>query len=157
MENKRKQLIAIENTKFIFRTNFSGDPSRDYFGAETRKATIIIPDEEQALDMLDQGFNVKRTKPKPGEEEGFEPKYYVDIKVNYDSNWPPKIYLVSGDAEPLLLDEKSVSMLDKCYVLNVNAVLNPSVNQRTGKASLYVRTMYVEQDIEEDPFAHRYF
>lgn len=155
--NRRKQLIAIENTKFIFRTNFSGDPARDYFGAETRKATIIIPDEEKALNMLDQGFNVKRTKPKPGEEEDFEPKYYVDVKVNYDSNWPPKIYLVSGDAEPLLLDEKSVSMLDKCYVLNVNAVLNPSVNLRTGKASLYVRTMYVEQDVEEDPFANRYF
>ena len=155
--NRRKQLIVIENTKFIFRTNFSGDPSRDYFGAETRKASIIIPDEEQALNMIDQGFNVKCTKPKPGEEEGFEPRYFVDIKVNYDSPWPPKIYLVSGDAEPLLLDEKSISMLDKCYVLNVNAVLNPSVNQRTGKASLYVRTMYVEQDVEEDPFAHRYF
>lgn len=153
---RKKELISIEDTKFIFRTNFSGDPERDTFGSEARKANIIIPTYEQAMDMRAQGFNVKETRPKPGEEEDFEPTYFVAINVNYDTNWPPKIYLVSGDAEPLLLDANTVSILDKCYVLNVNAVLNPYCNQRTGKSSLYVRTMYVEQDVEDDPYAHRY-
>lgn len=153
---REKKLISIENTRFIFRTNFSGDPERDTFGSEARKANIVIPSEEQALDMIDQGFNVKTTKPKPGEEIDFVPTYFVSINVNYDTDWPPKIYLVSGDATPVLLDSESIDILDKCYVLNVDVVLNPYRNQRTGKSSLYVRTMYVTQDVDDDPFAHRY-
>lgn len=152
---RERRLISIENTKFIFKTNFSGDPERDTFGSDARKFNIIIPDHDQAMWMADQGFNVKQTKPKPNDED-FVPTYFVSVNVNYDTEWPPKIYLVSGNAEPVLLDEDSVDILDKCYVLNVNATLNPYHNKLTGRSSLYVRTMYVEQDIEEDPFASRY-
>lgn len=151
-----QKLIAIENTKFIFRTNFSGDPDRDTYGSDARRANIIIPDIAQAQMLIDEGFNVKVTKPREGEEDGFIPEYFVAIGVNYDSNWPPKIYLVSGNANPVLLDEESVSSLDMCQVQNVNVVLNPYQNQKTGRKSLYVRTMYVEQDINDDPFASRY-
>lgn len=153
---EKKKLIHIENTKFIFPTNFSGDPARDNFGSDARKATIIIPTEEQAMELRDMGVNVKQTKPRPGEEDDYEPVYYAAIRVNYNTNWPPKIYLVSGDAMPVLLDEESVGAIDNCYVLNVNAVLNPSFNPRVNKTSLYVRTMYVEQEVEADPYAHRY-
>ena len=157
VNNRKKELISIEGTKFIFKTNFAGDPERDYFGSETRKASLIIPDVDQALDLRAQGFNVKETRPRPGEEEDFEPKYYVEVKVNYDTEWPPKVYLISGDAAPVLLDASSINIIDKCYVLNVDAVLNPYRNPRNGKGSLYVRTMYVTQDVEEDPYAHKYF
>lgn len=151
-----RNLISIENTKFIFQTNFSGDPDRDRFGSDARKANIIIPDPLLARELSEDGFNVKETKPKPGEEDGFIPTYFVPINVNYDTQWPPKIYLVSGGSEPVLLDEDSISAIDNCYVLNVNVVLNPYYNKITGRSSLYVRTMYVEQDIEDDPFADRY-
>ena len=153
---KERRLISIENTNFIFATNFSGDPERDRFGSDTRKANIIIPDPEQAQELIDEGFNVRCTKPKVGEEEGFEPTYFISVNVNYDTDWPPRIYLVSGDSEPRLLDESTIDLLDSCYVMNVNVILNPYQNQRNGRSSLYVRTMYVEQDVEEDPFAHRY-
>lgn len=151
-----RRLITIEDTNFIWRTNFSGDPERDSFGNDARQANIIIPDEGMAKDLADEGFNVKVTKPKEGEEEGFTPRYYVSVKINFDSFNPPRIYLVSGDADPLLLDEESVDILDRCEVLNVNATLSPYENPKTGRKSLYVRTMYVEQDIEDDPFAQRY-
>ena len=154
--NRERRLISIEDTNFIYRTNFSGDPERDSFGSDARVANVIIPNHEQARELIEAGFNVKMTKPKPDEEEGFIPTYFVSVKVNYNTDYPPKIYLVSGNAEPVLLDEESVDILDKCYVLNVNVTLNPYLNPRTGRSSLYVRTMYVEQDIEEDPFAHRY-
>lgn len=155
-EKREKKLITIEDTKFIFMTNFSGDPERDNFGSDARKCNIIIPNHMQAREMIDEGFNVKTTKPRPGEEDEFVPTYFVSVNVNYDTDWPPKIYLVTGDAPPVLLDEDTVGTLDKCYIRNVNAVLNPYHNQRTGRSSLYVRTMYVEQDIEDDPFAGRY-
>lgn len=156
MNERKRQLITIENTRFIWRTNFSGDPERDSFGSEARKADVVIPSYEQAMELIHQGFNVKNTKPRPGEEEGFEPTYFVTINVNYDTNWPPKIHLVSGNSDPVLLDADSIDILDKIYVLGVDVVLNPYRNQRTGKSSLYVRTMYVKQDVEDDPFAHRY-
>ena len=104
----------------------------------------------------DEGFNVKVTKPRDGDEDGFAPEYFVAIGVNYDSNWPPKIYLVSGNADPVELNENTVGCLDGIQVQNVNVVLNPYQNQKTGRKSLYVRTMYVEQDINDDPFASRY-
>lgn len=151
-----RKLISIENTKFIFRTNFSGDPDRDTYGSDARRANIIIPDPEMAMALREEGFNIKETKPRPGFEDEFVPEYFVGISVNYDTNWPPKIYLVSGDAEPVLLDEESVGSLDMCYVRNVNVVLNPYHNEKTRRSSLYVRTMYVEQDIDDDPFASRY-
>lgn len=154
--SSERRLITIEDTNFIWRTNFSGDPERDGFGNDARQANIVIPDEGMAKDLADEGFNIKVTKPREGEEEGFTPRYYVSVKINFDSFNPPRIYLVSGDADPLLLDEESVDILDRCEVLNVNATLSPYENPKTGRKSLYVRTMYVEQDIEDDPFAQRY-
>lgn len=154
--NNEKKIISIEDTRFIFKTNFSGDPERDSYGNDARKANIIIPDEEQALELRDAGFNVKQTKPREGDEENYIPRYFVSITANYDSEWPPKIYLVSGNAAPVALDESSVGIIDKVYVTNVNVVLNVYQNKRTGKSSLYIKTMYVEQDIDSDPFASRY-
>lgn len=151
-----RKLIAIENTKFIFRTNFSGDPDRDTYGSDARRANIIIPDITQAQQLIDEGFNVKVTKPREGYEEDFTPEYFVAIGVNYDSNWPPKIYLVSGDANPVELSEESVGCLDMCQVQHVDVTLNPYENPKTHRKSLYVRTMYVVQDITDDPFASKY-
>ena len=152
-----KRLIMLEDTSFIYNTNFSGDPERDRFGSDARKANFIIPTEEQALRMMEEGYNVRRTNPAEGEEEGFAPTYFVSASLNYDTKWPPKVYLVSDGADPKELDEESVGILDKCYIKNVNVVLNPYYNPRTNKKSLYVRTMYVEQDISDDPFRGRYF
>lgn len=155
-EERERKIISIENTNFIFKTNFSGDPERDAFGSDARVANIIIPDNRLAECLIDEGYNIKSTRPREGEEDEFVPTYFVTIRVNYNTDWPPKIYLVSGDAEPRLLDEETIDILDRVYVLNVNAVLNPYENPKTGRKSLYIRTMYVEQDIEDDPFAHRY-
>ena len=152
-----KRLIMLEDTEFIYTTNFSGDPERDRFRSDVRKVNIVIPTEEQAMKMIDEGYNVRHTNPPEGEEEGFRPTYFVSVTLNYDTKWPPKVYLVCGDAEPRELDEESVGILDDCNIKNVNAVLNPYNNARTGRKSLYVRTMYVEQDISDDPFRGRYF
>ena len=40
---RNSKIITIENTRFIFATNFSGDPERDTYGDDSRKANIIIP------------------------------------------------------------------------------------------------------------------
>ena len=101
------------------------------------------------------GFNVRQTKPRPDDED-FTPTYFVKVKANYASDFPPEIYLVSGDSTPRLLDEESVAMLDNVYVTNVCAKLSPYYSERNDSWSLYIKLMYVEQDVEDDPWARRY-
>ena len=150
MENNK--IVSIENTRFIFETNFSGDPRRDKYGSDRRYANIIIP-EELAEELIDEGFNVRNTDPKDGE---YEKTYFVRATVNYDSKFPPRIFLVFADNPPELLDSKSVSIIDTMYIRNVNVIPSKYYNAKMDKWSLYVRTMYVEQELDNDPFAARY-
>lgn len=150
----RTNLVIVENGKFIFDTNFAGDPKRDRFGSDERKANLVIPDIDLARELIDEGFNIRVTKPRVGEEEGFVPRYFVKVKLNYDSKWPPKVYLVTDEDNSVLLDEESVACLDDIWVDRVNAVLN-RYEGPNGK-SLYVKSMEVYQKFDDDPISAKY-
>ena len=78
-------------------------------------------------------------------------------RIGQPVKYPPKVYLVSGNCEPKLLDEDSVGSIDQMRVKNVNVILNPyEYDPANNGMSLYVRTMYVEQDLDDDPYAARY-
>ena len=148
--------IFIENTKFIFRTNFSGDPNKDKYKSTTRRGNLIIPNAQQALEMADAGYNIKQTNPREGEEEGFVPTYFTPIIIGYaNPRRQPRVYLVTNGT-PTELDEETVGMIDDVYVENVNATLNPRYNPDRDSWTLYVAQLYVEQTVEEDPWADRY-
>ena len=155
----RNNHVFIEDTRFIFSTNFSGDPERDKYGSAERKANLVIPDINIARQLIDEGFNVKMTKPKEGEEEEFIPTYYVVIKLAYrDRNgepkqWPPKVLLIVED-NMTELDEESVKCIDYIWIDKVNVVLNKYESDR-GK-SLYVKTLEVFQRTEDDPILAKY-
>lgn len=150
----RTNLVIVENGKFIFDTNFAGDPKKDRFGSDERKANLVIPDINLARELIDDGFNVRLTKPRVGEEEGFVPRYFVKVKLNYKSTWPPKVYLVTDEDKSVLLDEESVACLDDIWVDRVNAVLN-RYEGPNGK-SLYVKSMEVYQKVDDDPISAKY-
>lgn len=157
-----KKMIAIDDTRFIFETNFAGDKSKDRWGDDRRKANIIIPDPRQAQEMIDAGFKVRQTKPREDDDpDEFIPTYFVQALLKYSDRYghplkyPPKVYLVNMDGEPVPLSEESVSCLDRISVANVNVILN-SWQTEDGSYSLYIRTMYVEQDFDDDPYAARY-
>lgn len=155
--DRNKRVFRIEDTKFIFATNFQGDPQKDRFHSGQRKANIIIPDEALAEEMRDYGINVRQTRPRDENDPDFVPTYYVSALVNYrcPDRFKPRIYIVSGDNDPVLLDEESVGTVDDMWVDNVNVTLSTN-EYDDGKFSLYVQTMYIEQRIEDDPFASRY-
>lgn len=155
-EELYRDSIFLENTKFIYHTNFAGDPNKDKYHNNTRRGNIIIPDEEMALEMREAGYNVKNTQPREGEEEGFVPTYYVPIIIGYKHpKRKPKVVLVTnGVAQEL--DEENVGTLDDIYVLNVNVTLHPRFSQERNCWTLYVSQIYVEQDVEDDPWAGRY-
>lgn len=150
----RTNLVIVENGKFIFDTNFAGDPKKDRFGSDERKANLVIPDIDLARELIDDGFNIRLTKPRVGEEEGFVPRYFVKVKLNYKSTWPPKVYLVTDEDKSVLLDEESVACLDDIWVDRVNAVLN-RYEGPNGK-SLYVKSMEVHQKVDDDPISAKY-
>lgn len=150
----RTNLVIVENGKFIFDTNFAGDPKKDRFGSDERKANLVIPDIDLARELIDDGFNIRLTKPRVGEEEGFVPRYFVKVKLNYKSTWPPKVYLVTDEDKSVLLDEESVACLDDIWVDRVNTVLN-RYEGPNGK-SLYVKSMEVYQKVDDDPISAKY-
>lgn len=149
MENNK--LVLIEDTRFIFETNFSGDPKRDKFGKDDRNFNIILPD-DIATQLIDEGFNVKCTKP----NDEYDAQYFVKVNVKFECKYPPRIYLVSGDNKPELLNESTVGIIDGAYVKKVNATLSKYYSIKNDKWSLYVRVLYVEQEVDNDPFAARY-
>lgn len=152
----RRPIVTIENTRFIFTTNFSGDPTRDNYGSRERKANIIIPTKEQADYLASEGFNVRMTRPRPGYEDEFIPEYYITIKLNYGGRRPPRVFMVKDGRNPIALDENTVSEIDYARISNVNVVCNHYFNEGRGTHSLYIQTMYVEVNTDYDPFADRY-
>lgn len=162
---KNPNYITIENTRFIFTTNFSGDPSRSNFGDDRRTCSIIVPSEEQAKDLSKAGFTVKATKPssrRGDDPDNFVPEYFVDTQVKYKKRngeavkYPPSVNLIPGPGQPkVALTEETIGCLDHIRVKNVNVVLNPW-ERDDGSLGLYIRTLYVEQDTDDDPFASRY-
>lgn len=152
---RETRFVEIDDSNFIFERNFRGDPNVGKYKSKQRRATIIIPNHNQAKDLMDEGFNVKFTSPREGEEEGFVPTYFIKIIANYDSRTQPMIYIVPEGGSPVLLDQVSVSEIDGCYATRVRAVLNPYTNKETGAKSLYVQTMYVEAE-RSDPYGSYY-
>lgn len=156
--------IAIDNTRFIFQTNFAGDSTKDRFGDSRRKCNIIIPDPEQVRDLMKAGFTVRETRPRPDDDPAeFQPEYFVPAIVKYRNRngmpvkYPPKVYLVDDEGQPALLNEDTIALLDDVRVSNVNVILNPyEYDPANHGMSLYIRTMYVEQNMDDDPYAALY-
>lgn len=156
--------ITIDNTKFIFATNFSGNPANDRFADGRRKCNILIPDPEQARDMMKQGIKVRETQPRPDDDPNeFVPDYFVTAVLKFEDRmgnpvkYPPKVYLVVDDNPLVLLNEDTIDILDQIRAKNVNVILNAYEYDPVNHfKSLYIRTMYVEQDMDDDPYAARY-
>ena len=145
--------VCIENARFIFNTNFQGDPNRDTYKSRERKGNVLIEDEEFAMALRDAGVNVKA---RFADDPERETQYFVVVKLNFDSWKKPKVYFVSGNTEPRLLDEDTISIVDDADISNVNIIANTYQGQNSEYKSLYVDTMYVEQDLDGDPFFDRY-
>lgn len=162
--NFESKLIDIKNTRFIFKTNFRGelDPNSK-FPSTDRVANVVIPP-SMVADLESAGVNVKVTKPREGEEEGFQPTYFVKVKAAYrdkfgelkDKRRQPTIKLYRAlNQAPVELDEESVGVIDEIDIKNISIRLNPW-ERPNGGVTLFIRNLSVLQDIDDDPFASMY-
>ena len=146
---KQRGVLEIDDARIIYR-NFRGEASK-FNRAGDRNFAVIIPDQETADILIDDGWNVKI---KPPREAGDTPFMYLPIKVKFNENGPAA-YLRSGNNQRKL-DEDMIACLDDVDIESVDLDVRPydwEVNGKQGR-SAYLQAILVVQKI--DRFASRY-
>lgn len=142
-------ILQIDEARIIFR-NFAGVGSK-YNREGDRNFAVIIPTEDIANRLIEEGWNVKIKAPR---EEGDTPFMYLPVKVKFNERGP-QIYLKTGE-KVNKLDERSVSCIDKLDISSVDMDIRPyDWEMGDGKSgrSAYLQSMQVIQEI--DRFAAR--
>ena len=142
-------ILQIDDARIIYR-NFSGVGSQ--FNREgDRNFSLIIPDQELADKLIEDGWNVKIKAPC---DEGDAPFMHLPVKVKFN-DYGPSVYLRTGE-KTNRLDEESISCLDHVSILRVDLDVRPydwEVNGKSGRTA-YLKSICVTQEI--DRFAARF-
>ena len=155
---RRGERILQINDAFITYRNFAGVGDR-YNREGDRNFALIIPSQEIADALMADtnehgaGWNVKI---KPPREDGDDPFMYMNVKVKFTA-FGPNIYLKSGTADPVKLDEDSVRILDDIDIASVDLDIRAYDDVVSGKPfrAAYLQSIYVVQDLAYDRFASR--
>lgn len=142
-------ILQIDDARIIYR-NFRGEGSK--FNREgDRNFAVVIPNQEIADALIEEGWNVKIKAPR---EEGDQPFMFLPVKIKFNERGPV-VYLQSG-SNMIKLDEESVGMIDDIDILTVDMDVRPfdwEVNGNTGRTA-YLQSIKVTQEI--DRFAARF-
>ena len=136
-------ILQIDGARMCFR-QFSGEPGK-YNREGDKNFALIIPDEEIADRLIEDGWNVKVKDPR---DEGDSPFMYLPIKVKFNDRGPA-VYLHTG-RRMNKLDEESVSCLDHIDILSADMDIRPydwEVNGKEGRTA-YLQALHVVQDID---------
>lgn len=142
-------IVQIDDARIVFR-NLRGEGSK-YNREGDRNFAIIIPNQEIADSLIEEGWNVRINDPR---DEGDAPFMFLPVKVKFNAKGP-NVYLRTGNACNKL-DEETVGMIDEIDILSVDLDIRPydwDVNGKTGRTA-YLHSMQVTQ--ESDRFADRF-
>lgn len=142
-------ILQIDEAKIVYR-NFAGEESQ-FNRKGDRNFSIVIPDEEMANKLIEEGWNVKI---KPPREEGDTPFMHLPVKVKFNDRGP-NVYLISN-GQRNRLDEETIGLLDSIDILNVDLDIRPynwEVQGKTGR-SAYLQSIEVTQEVNR--FEARY-
>lgn len=144
-------ILQIDDARIVYR-NFSGVGSK--FNREgDRNFAVVIPDEDLAMRLKDEGWNVKIKDPR---DEGDSPFMYLPVKIKFNDRGP--IFHLRTGRNQIKLDEESISCLDRIDILAADMDLRPydwDVNGKTGRTA-YLQSIRVTQRIL-DRFAEEEF
>lgn len=112
--------------------------------------TVILP-EKQALDLMEEGWAIKRHDPY---EEGDDPEYTLKVKISYKYE-APKIYLIKGGRR-FRADERDLQDIKRSTTEQISVIIQPSrwVNGNKSGISAYVKEMYAK--IKQSRFEEMY-
>lgn len=114
----RKDDVIMEGVQIRIR-NFSGIEAR--FNAKGQRNFLVLLDDETALKMLADGWNVKHLKPR---EEDESPQPFLKVKVNFDSEPKPRLVLVTSHNKTTL-GEEDMPLLDWADIISSDLSINP--------------------------------
>lgn len=136
-------ILQIDDCRIVYK-NFRGEASK--FNREgDRNFAVVIPTEEMADELVEQGWNVKV---KPPRDEDDSPFMYLPVKIKFNDRGPAA-YLQSGK-NMRKLNEDSIGMLDRIDIIGVDLDVRPydwEVNGKTGRTA-YLQSIKVVQDID---------
>lgn len=144
-----KGILQIDDARIIYR-NLRGEGSK-YNREGDRNFAVIIPEQEMADALIDEGWNVKI---KPPREEGEDPFMFLPVKVKFNERGP-RVYLQTGTKKNRL-EEDTVSLIDDIDIAGVDLDIRPfdwNVNGKQGRTA-YLQAMLVVQEL--DRFASRF-
>lgn len=141
--------IVFENVELIY-LNFNGREGP--FNSAGEREFGVRLDEKTALDMIEDGWNVKYMKPRDEEDDEDRPWLPVTLKFKYR---PPKVWLISSKARTALTED-TVGMLDEIDIKTVDLIVTPYnwQVQDKGGVKAYLKSLYVT--INEDPLELKY-
>lgn len=151
MADKRIPNVTLEGVEIKFR-NFAGNEDQ-YTRPGQRHFTVTLP-EPVALDMLNDGWNVKKLNGRP-EIDGEEDTYIINVAVNFDGPRPPQVTMITGTERTNLMGPM-VDILDWAEITNVDLIINPSIWSMGGKTGVkaYLEKMFIT--VEEDELDKKY-
>ncbi len=143
IENVRG-ILQVEDARIIYR-NFEGRGDK-YNREGDRNFALIIPDKEQADELIADGWNVKIKEPRDGYEDPF---MFLTIKVKYKDGRGPAAYVKSGN-NVTRLNEETIGMLDEIDIQSVDMDIRPYEWEINGKKgiSAYLQAINVIQNID---------
>lgn len=110
--------ITVLNARFIYKTNFRGEP--DDFNKQGDRLFNVVLEGEALEKALACGLRVKYSKPK----DDSEPEAFVKVKVGFKYR-PPHIELINSRCKRYLTEE-TVGLLDSCRLDHIDLVLRPN-------------------------------
>ena len=147
MAKTRITEVTMEGVRIVLK-NFSGIAKQ--YNAKGQRNFLALLDEDTALAMKADGWNVKYLNPK---EEGEAPAPFLKVNVNFDNEPMPKIMLVTSRGQTPL-DADTVGMLDGANLTNVDLLISPFQFDENSRISAYLRKGYFT--MEEDALDLKY-
>ena len=146
----RRGESMLEGVRITFK-NFAGRKTQ--FNPPGKRNFSVVLTPEMADAMAADGWSIKT---RPAREEGDPDLLHMKVNVNYDSEWPPQVILITENGQTTL-DEETVGMIDGADIANVDLVINPSpytLADGTSGVSAYLNRAYIT--INEDEFERKY-
>lgn len=146
-----RNTVLFENAEIIFR-NFAGKEGQ-YNKEGDRNFCIILP-EDLAAQMDADGWNIKRLKPRPGEDQG---NCYLQVSVGFKIR-PPRVVVVTSQGR-VDVSEEEMELLDWVDIKKVDLVIRPyhwgpiGPEKKTGTKA-YLKSLFIT--IDEDPLELEY-
>lgn len=143
--------LTVRDAQIIYR-NFRGEGKR--FNPEGHRNFTVVFDEETALRLKEDGWNIKM---RDAIEEGDEMTGTLQVAVSYKHPMyiPEIIQITSGGK--VALDEEDIHILDVAAIEKIDLTIRPSkweVNGSSGiKAYLKKACVTIEEDELDEDYA----